>query len=182
MENEDESVPRKLISVASKFPNSDPYWRDRKIELDHYVLFRKEEHGDLPAYFDTNSLAEFHWKSLKKLLIEYESVVKGIPREQLEEKVKEFSYYQQMVLNNLHIVTNYFDIRTVNYYTTVAREVFQTSDMWIRYEFAKGRGEIHSHAIIFSNKRAQKVKEAMKMVTINNNGKPDSQSSCNTNA
>ena len=28
-------------------------------------------YGDLPAYFDTNSCAEFHWKLLLELLIKY---------------------------------------------------------------------------------------------------------------
>ena len=47
-----------MTGVGAKFANSDPYWRDRKIELDNLALFRKIEYGDLPAYFDTNSMAE----------------------------------------------------------------------------------------------------------------------------
>ena len=167
LENDDESVPRKLISVGAKFANSDPYWRDRKIELDNLVLFRKKEFGDLPAYFDTNSLAEFQWKPLKELFIKYISKIEGTSPDIVRAKVEsDFLYYQKVILSNLHIVGTYFNNRTVNYYTTVGKELFQTSDMWIRYEFAKGRGEIHSHAIISSSTHSEKIKEAMDLVEI----------------
>ena len=123
--NNNESVPRKLISIGGKFAYSDPYWRDRKIELDNLILFRKKEYGDLPAYFDTNSMAEFQWKPLKELLIKYVSQVKGVSTQVIRENIEnEFRYYQNLVLSNLHFVTKYFDKRTQNYYKTIGKELF----------------------------------------------------------
>ena len=58
------------------------------------------------------------------------------------------NYKRRIILDNLHIVTSYFDARTVNYYATVMKELTQYDDFWIRYEFAKSRGEIHSHGIL----------------------------------
>ena len=43
LERNDESVPRKLISVGAKFANSSPYWRERNVELDCFVCFRKKK-------------------------------------------------------------------------------------------------------------------------------------------
>ena len=120
LENEDQSVPRKLIGVSAKFANSDPYWRDRKIELDHLALFRNIEFEDLPGFFDTNSMAEHHWAPLTKLLAEYESFIKGVTFNSVMERIKnDFSYHRKLVLSNLHIVTKYFESRTLNYYKTV---------------------------------------------------------------
>ena len=160
-----------MTGVGAKFANSDPYWRDRKIELDNLALFGKTEYGDLPAYFHTNSMAEHHWFPLKQLLAKYESLVKGLDFKSVMERIdNNFSYYRKLVLSNLHIVTKYFESRTLNYYHSIGKELFQTSDMWIRYEFAKGRGEIHSHAIVFSQPHAQKFENAMSLITDDGKG------------
>ena len=68
LENEDESVPRKMLSVAADLPNTDPYCREQKKELDALIFLRRKEYGDL---LDTNSCVEYHWKPLMELLIKY---------------------------------------------------------------------------------------------------------------
>ena len=76
LSNEDESIPRKIISFGSNLPNTDPYWKSRKTELDalHFFLFK--EYQIMPAYFDTSSCAEHHWKPLHQLLIKYQANIK----------------------------------------------------------------------------------------------------------
>ena len=39
------------------------------------------------------------------------------------------------------------------------KEICQYDDIWWRYEFAKSRGAIHSHAIIFSKKHHEMMKK-----------------------
>ena len=39
LRNEDESVPRKIISMATNFVNTDPYWREQKRKLDALTFF-----------------------------------------------------------------------------------------------------------------------------------------------
>ena len=153
LNNQDESVPRKIISIAANLPNSHPYWRERKRELDDISNFRFLEFGDLPAYFDTLSCAEYHSVPfpLLQLLVKYYAAIKNEDEDTIKEKVMcDNKFKRELVLQNLHIVTQYFDARTVNYYSTVMKELLQYSDVWWRYEFAKFRGEIHSHAVVFS--------------------------------
>ena len=116
-------------------------------------------------------MAEYHWMPVKQLLAKYEVAVNGVTYDSVMERIKnDFPYLRKLVLSNLHIVTKYFECRTLNYYRTVAKELFQTSDMWVRFEFAKGRGEIHSHAIVFSEGHAKKFKDAMSLVTDDDKG------------
>ena len=63
----------------------------------------------------------------------------------------DYKFRRELVLENLHIVTSYFDARTINYFSSVIKELMQYDDVWWRYEFAKSRGEIHSHAIVCSS-------------------------------
>ena len=70
---------------------------------------------------------------------------------------------RRAVLSNLHIVTQYFNARSINYDNLVLRELFQADDYWMRYEFAKARGQIHSHGIIFSSSHASQIEQALDM-------------------
>ena len=165
LENEDESVPRKILSVAANLPNTDPYWRERKKELDALTFFRRKEYGDLPAYFDTNSCAEYHWKPLMELLIKYHAECTNMDLQEVRNLISiDYKFRRELVLDNLHIVTSYFDARTINYFSSVIKELMQYDDVWWRYEFAKSRGEIHSHAIVCSSKHAKNVQTALETV------------------
>ena len=162
IENEDQSVPRKIISIAANLPNTHPYWREKKRELDAFTFFQRKEFGDLSVYFDTNSCAEFHWKPLLELLITYYCKTNNCDENDVRQKVDTNPKFKKdLIFKNLHIVTSYFDSRTINYYATVGKELFQYSDMWWRYEFAKSRGEIHSHALINSVSHYKQVESAM---------------------
>ena len=39
LQNNDENVPRKFISMSTNLPNTDPYWRERKHELNALCFF-----------------------------------------------------------------------------------------------------------------------------------------------
>ena len=61
LNNDDSSIPRKIIKISANLPNTDPYWMARRQELEAMTFFRRKEKSDLPAYFHTNSMAELHW-------------------------------------------------------------------------------------------------------------------------
>jgi len=56
-----------------------------------------------------------------------------------------------------------------NYYNTVYKELFQCDDYFFRYEFAKSRGQIHTHGILFSNEHAKKIEQALDLENDNLN-------------
>lgn len=153
LEEKDESVPRKIISMSANLPNTDTYWRERKKELDALCFLMLKEFQVLPTYFDTSSCAEHHWKPLHKLLIEYYATVTQTDIDEVTNKFYSDSHFKhKLIHNNLHIVTKYFSVRHANFSNTVLKELFQFSDFWGRIEFAKSRGQIHSHDIFFSPK------------------------------
>ena len=134
-----------------------------------------KEFSDLPSYFDTNSCAEFQWKPLHELLIKYHANINNLNEHDVREKLNTNSAFKrELIMSNLHIITNYFDARCINYYATVSKEIFQISDVWWRYEFAKSRGEIHSHAVISSAKHARQVENAMQPITRSDDQSQDS--------
>ena len=162
IENEDQSIPRKIIRMGGNLVNTDPYWNLRRSELEGFTFYRRNETNDLPAYFHTNSMAELHWAPLIKLLAKYMADIGGKDENVIICELKENpQYLRKTVLENLHIVTMYFDARTKNYYNTVIKELFQCDDFFYRYEFAKSRGQIHSHGLLFSKPHATKIEECL---------------------
>ena len=61
LQDKNDSIPRKFISMSSNIVNTDPYWKERKHELDSLCFFKLKEHSVFPSYFDTSSCAEHHW-------------------------------------------------------------------------------------------------------------------------
>eukprot|EP00111_Clytia_hemisphaerica_P012308 TCONS_00036142-protein len=145
--------------ARSNLVDTAPYWRERKHELDSLCFFMLKENNVYPTYFDTNSCAEHHWVPLHNLLIKYLAQINGEPEKDMRAKFNSDSrFHHQALLQNQHIVTTYFDVRHNNYKETVLKELFQYDECWSRYEFAKSRGQIHSHSLYFSNSHYNIVK------------------------
>ncbi|XP_066914213.1 uncharacterized protein [Clytia hemisphaerica] len=107
-------------------------------------------------------MAELHWAPLKQFLAKYISSTCEITYDNILNKLNtDMHYLRRTVLQNLHIATLYFETRTINYYNTVAKELFNLTDYWFRFEFAKSRGQIHSHGLIFSETQAKNIEQAL---------------------
>ena len=171
LNNNDDSVPRKIISMSKNFVNTDPYWKARKKELDALSLFHRKEYGDMISYFDTNSCAEYHWLPLHELLIKYHIQISRDGEDDVRQKfVNDTSFRHKLIMRNNHIVTHYFDTRLLNYMCSVGIELYDLCDYWFRYEFAAGRGMIHSHGVIFSLSHAEKIQNALNAFSSNSQG------------
>ena len=120
----------KLLAWTKNFINSDPYQKDKKRELDALSVFHKKEFGDMIAYFDTNSCAEFHWLSLHEIIIKYYLKISG------DRFSKDSTLRYTLNMKNQHFVTYYFDTRLLNYMCSVGVELFDFCDYCFRYEFA----------------------------------------------
>jgi hypothetical protein len=63
-------------------------------------------------------------------------------------EVKDLSDISVLFLqNNTHIVAQYFDIRTQNYFHDMMSPAFGVTSFWYRQEFAKSRGMVHWHSL-----------------------------------
>ena len=142
IQNGDESFSKKLLYLGSNLRGTSQYWTQRLKELRSLIQFKINEGKGLPAFFATGSCAEFYFKPLKRLLQIYikESTGKDID---LDNKPTLFKALQE----NTHIVADYFDKRTLNYFHEFIMPVFNVDTYWYRQEFAKSRGMIHWHGL-----------------------------------
>ena len=174
LNNDDDSVPRKIISFAGSLPNTGPYWRERKKELDSLHFFLIKEYQVMPTYFDTSSSAEHHWTPLRQLLIKYyAAVTKPSEGDIFMLFFTDSAFKHKLLQQNSHIVTGYFNARHINFQNTVLEELFDFQEFWGHSEFAKSRGQIHDQNEFFSKKQYEKIKNIMDNRTMTNIEKTD---------
>ena len=156
LSNGDDRIGRKIISMAANLPNTGPYWKTRKAELDSLHFFALKEYQVMPTYFDTSSCAEHHWTPL---LIRYHSVINGLNEVDVKNRFdNDSSFKYELLMKNCHIFPSYFSARHANYQNTVLKELFDFQEFCGRFEFAKSRGQIHDHSEYFSREHYQRVK------------------------
>ena len=116
MQNDDDTLPRQITRIGSNLVNTDPYWNERKRELEAFLFYRKNVCDDLPSYFHTDSMAELHWSSLAQMLSHYLHSIHGIDKEiTYQQLITDHSFLRRTILENLDIVTNHFDAHSINY-------------------------------------------------------------------
>ena len=62
-----------------------------------------------------------------------------------------YLYFFDVLQKHTHIVAQYFDIRTLNYFHDVMSPAFGVKFFWYRQEFAKSRGMVHWHGLCWRN-------------------------------
>ena len=160
LDDGDNSIVNRVLSVAANIPGTETYRRGLKQELSALSRFKaigekpyNGEHKSLPIIFHTGSCAEFHWKPLHDLCEEYLRATNG------DEEALKFKndplFRQQSLLRLGHVVTWYFDKRTMNFFKNVLPEILHDhglDDYYLIYEFTKLRGAMHYHSMLWSEK------------------------------
>ena len=140
----------KLIYFSSKIRGSDSYWRMKKSQLYTWVYWHIEQGHGAPTLFITLSCAEYYWPEIKRLL---EDRIKHTKSRSSEENTSLST--KQLIMkavNQYSIVVQEFFITRVNrWMETFAKEVLKVTHWFVRFEFAKGRGEIHAHILAIAN-------------------------------
>lgn len=104
----------------------------------------------------TFSCAEYWWNDLRKFLIKR---CKNTLDDDLAHLLEHGTEKEQKVAQGKlvdkysYCVQQFFQIRMDNWLETVGKNVFKIKHYYLRFEFAKGRGQIHAHmlAITFDN-------------------------------
>lgn len=136
--------------ASASIRGSDPWWRSRKHELDSWIGYHLKEKNGPPTLFMTFSCAEFWWKDLQDFLIERcentidHDVAKMLKHGTKEEKQKAQA---ELVDKYSYCVQQFFQIRMDNWLETIGKNVLQIKHYYLRFEFAKGRGQIHAHML-----------------------------------
>jgi hypothetical protein len=168
----DQSIANKILYFSASLRGTSQYWNQRSKDLRALIQFKiNEGHGLLP-FFTTGSCAEFYFKPLQRLLSMYikETTGKNV---NLDDHNQMFTAVQE----NSHIVADFFDRRTQNYFTEVMAPIFGVDTYWYRQEFSKSRGMIHWHGLCWRSdhephymKGFLKVKHLMNVLSFCQNG------------
>jgi len=111
--------------------------------INHHV----EAGNGPPTFFITLSCAEHHWPDVIRLVRE---------RMEIAGDAFEECYYGSPKLSKILneyalVVQEYFQQRVEIWLRTVGKVVFGIKHYWARYEFAPGRGQIHTHLLAITN-------------------------------
>ena len=145
------SFLEKLQYYSHKSHGSDAYWRRQRYEVESWINYHVQNGNGPPTIFLTLSCAEYYWPDLIRLLeerIRMESNDGTAPnlranKTALHKAVNEYSI----------VVQEYFHKRVQIWLDTVGKKLFGIKHYWYRHEFAKGRGQIHTHMLcIMDNK------------------------------
>ena len=142
IENGDLSVGEKIVHFGANLRGTSQYWAQRCKELRSLIQYKINEGNGLPSFFTTGSCAEFYFKPLRRLLTLYIKETTGLDID-LTNKSNMFKALQE----NTHIVADYFEKRTHDYFHEVLKPVMGVDSFWYRQEFAKSRGMIHWHGL-----------------------------------
>lgn len=136
--------------AASNIRGSDGWWRKRKYELDDWVSYHQNEGNGPPTLFLTFSCAEYWWKDLEEFLLNRcaksldsdlcDAIRNGNDDERKTAKIKMIDMYT-------YCVQEFFQKRMDNWLETIGRKIFKLKYYYLRFEFAKGRGQIHAHIL-----------------------------------
>lgn len=145
----DYSFIDKLVHFGgSKVKGSDGFWRNRKYELESWVTEMIESGKGPPTLFLTLSCAEYWWDELCQLLLER---CKGTQDEKLcailQNDKKNMKVRSFLIDKYTAVVQEYFQMKVENWLETVGKQVFSITGYYLRFEFAKGRGQIHAHIL-----------------------------------
>ena len=152
IEKRDLSFINKLMAFSgSKIKGSDGWWRDRKYELDSWISHHLREGNGPPTLFLTLSCAEYWWPDLCQLIQDrcngtedelLANLMRDDPDSVAGKKAKHV-----LIDRYSGVIQEFFQIRTDNWLETVGKDVFGISHYYCRFEFAKGRGQIHAHIL-----------------------------------
>jgi hypothetical protein len=110
----DTSIVSKMLYFGASLRGTSQYWAQRNKELKSLIKFQINETNGLPSFFTTASCAEYHFKTLRRILHGYTLETSGTDMD-LTNRNNLFQVLQQ----NTHIVSLYFDLRTKAYFDLV---------------------------------------------------------------
>ena len=137
----------KLQYFSKNVPGSDAYWREKKAELISWIGHHISIGNGAPNFFITLSCAEYQWKDIE-ILINKRREIAGQPAIDLSDINNRIN----AINDYTYIIQQYFQKRVEIFLETYAKKVFGINHYYVRYEFAKSRGQIHAHLIAILGK------------------------------
>ena len=121
-----------------------------------------------PFLFHTGSCSEWHNPSLYRYLYSYFS------KNNMDEEAQTCSEVftephivsnltkQREIIRNHQVLINAWYVNYVkSWFEDILKNTLEITDYWYRFEFAKSRGMVHFHSILFSKENSKKVNSCL---------------------
>ena len=138
----------KLQYFSKNVPGSDAYWREKKAELISWISYHVSVGHGGPNFFMTLSCAEYQWKDIENLVNKRRHIAGQTPLDLtiLQNRINVMNDYT-------YIIQQYFQQRVQIFLSTYAKKQFGIDYYYVRFEFAKSRGQIHAHLVAILGNR-----------------------------
>ena len=153
----DSSFVNKLMFFSKRTRGSDAFWRHKRAELYNWIHYHVAMGHGPPNIFMTLSCAEYFWPDMIRLLEERIWLAHGertnsdgvrcYRNGQIINLTNDKTALNKAVNDYSIVVQEFFITRTIDYLDTVGKDVLGIKHYWMRFEFAKGRGQIHAHLL-----------------------------------
>jgi len=153
VQNGDYSFIEKIIYFSSKIRGSDSYWRMKKSQLYSWVYWHIEQGNGPPTLFITLSCAEYYWPDVKKLLQERINIAGNKNNNDQQNTLPNKRSLTKAVNQYSIVIQEYFITKVKDWMETYAKTVLKVKHWYARFEFAKGRGEIHAHILAIADNK-----------------------------
>ena len=153
VQNNDTSILRTCVAYAANVRGTNPYWYERHQELDALVKFMVWKGKGLPSFFMTGSMAEFHHMPMIKHLQEFLRQKHELAGEPVPDILNNRVLRKVMVKRYSHFVVRFFMEKTKIWIEEVLGPVYGVENYYVRFEFAKSRGQIHFHLLAWRHDR-----------------------------
>ena len=128
----DRSFAEKLLYFSAPFMGTSQYWAQHSKQPRSLIQYEINCENGLPSFFTTGSCAEYHFKTLQRLLHNYIVLEPGTEPDLQDKNVLLQVLQQHTHIQHTHIVAEYFDLRNQSYFKEVMGPVFGVNTYWYR--------------------------------------------------
>ena len=151
------SFVNKLQSFAGTLKGTDSYWRAKKMELNSWINYHLEHKNGPPTLFITLSCAEYWWPDLKRLIL---TRIKDKNLAQYNELQNDQSKeWIKAIDEHSGLVQEFFILRFNTWMNTIGKKLLHIKHFWAAFEFASGRGQIHTHLLAITSDQIPRLKQ-----------------------
>lgn len=156
----DRGLGQKILNHVSNVPGTSPYWWSKRKEFESFVTHKLETEDELPVIFHSGSFAEYHCHRFHSLLEDYLRTTSKLPGQIKSIKLDQSqplrpnnidkANLRLALLQNTHLANYYFVARTRKWIHYAMEKGIGVTDYQLRFEFAKSRGFIHFHCLLYT--------------------------------
>lgn len=161
----DTSFVSKIMYYQRRVRGSDEYWRYKRAELYNWINHHIAQGHGAPNGFFTLSCAEYFWPDMIRLLEDRIWIAEGCHRNgpgaktyrngNVIDLTNDRKARNKAVNDYAIVIQQFFVKRTEDFLNTVGKKILGIEHYWLRFEFAKGRGQIHAHILVILKKEIQ---------------------------